>query len=135
MLFRSSRQDVSRECFSARSLRIDSERAQRLKRDDFQSALMRGLKNDVWSHVVLVGLLPARGAETPAVSGFETGETVFRHGGGKVVPSELDSSNANGDDTHHWLHARDKYPDHALRLPSQYFAKSLHCYSFAHLAS
>ena len=49
----------------------------RFKRDDFQSALVRGLKNDAWSHVVLVGLLPARGAETPAVSGFETGETVF----------------------------------------------------------
>jgi hypothetical protein len=84
-----SRQHVSRECLSARSLLIDSERAHRFKRDDFQSALVRGLKNDAWSHVLLVGLLPARGAETPAVSGFETGETVFRHGGGKIVPSEL----------------------------------------------
>ena len=84
-----SRQDVSRECFSERSLRIDSERAHCFKRDDFQSALVRGLKNDAWSHVVLVGLLPAGGAETPAVSRLETGETVFWHGGGKVVPSEF----------------------------------------------
>jgi hypothetical protein len=53
------------------------------------SALVRGLKNDAWSHVVLVSLLPARGAETPAVTGFEAGETVFRHRGGKVVASEF----------------------------------------------
>jgi len=84
-----SRPHASRACFSAPSLGIDSERAHCFKRDDFQSALVRGLKNDAWSHVVLVGLLPPRGAETPAVSGLETGETVFRHGGGKVVPSEF----------------------------------------------
>jgi hypothetical protein len=52
-----SRQHVSRECLSARSLLIDSELAHRFKRDDFQSALVRGLKNDAWSHVVLVSLL------------------------------------------------------------------------------
>ena len=62
---------------------------QYFKGNDFQSALVRGLKNDAWSHVVLVSLLPARGAETPAVSGFETGESVFRHRGGKVVASEF----------------------------------------------
>ena len=49
--------------------------------DDFQSALVRGLKNDAWSHVVLVSLLPTRGAETPAVTGFETRETIFGDGG------------------------------------------------------
>ena len=75
--------------FLARSLLIDSERTQRFKRNDFQSALVRGLKNDPWSHIVLVGLPPARGAETPTVAGLETGETIFRHGCGKVVPSEF----------------------------------------------
>ena len=71
------------------SLLVDRELAHRFKRDDFQSALVRGLKNDAWSHVVLVSLLPARGAETPAVSGFETGETVFGHWGRKVVAREF----------------------------------------------
>ena len=71
------------------SLLVDRELAHRFKGDDFQSTLVRGLENDAWSRVVLVRLLPARGAETPAVSGFETRKTVFRHGGGKVVPSEF----------------------------------------------
>lgn len=71
------------------SLLVDCKLTHRVKRDDFQSTLVRGLKNDAWSHVVLVSLLPARGTETPAVSGFETGETVFRHRGGKVVASEF----------------------------------------------
>ena len=71
------------------SFRFDSERAQRFKRDNFQSALVRGLKNDAWRRVVLVGFLPARGAEAPAISGFETGEAVFRHRSGQVVPSEF----------------------------------------------
>jgi len=71
------------------TLLIGRELAHRFQRDQFQRALVRGLKNDTWSHVVLVSLLPTRGAETPAAAGLETGESVLGHGGREVVAGEF----------------------------------------------
>ena len=71
------------------SLLFDCEFTHRFQRDDFQSALVRGFKNDAWGRIILVRFLPSRGAEAPSIAWFKTGETIFRHGRGKVVPREF----------------------------------------------
>ena len=50
-----------------------------------QGAVFGGLEHDAGGVAGLQCLLPARGAEAPAVAGLEAGEAVLRQGGGEVV--------------------------------------------------
>src|SRR4051794_25931929 len=50
-----------------------------------QRPLVRRLEHDVWGLARRKCLLPAGGAQAPAIAGLETGEVEFRHGRAEVV--------------------------------------------------
>ncbi len=56
-----------------------------IQRDKFQARGVGGVQQNLWGFSFIVGFLPARGAEAPAVSGFESGEFVLRSWRAKVV--------------------------------------------------
>ena len=53
--------------------------------DDFEGVLMGGLEENGAGSSGLLDREPSGGADAPAVSGFEAGESILGHGGGKVV--------------------------------------------------
>ena len=53
--------------------------------DEFCYGGVCGLEDDFWSLAGLLGFLPAKEAEAPAVAWFETGELVFGARGGEVI--------------------------------------------------
>lgn len=62
---------------------------QKLEGNDLEGVLVGGLEDDRAGGSRLLDLQPARGTDTPAVAGFETGETELRHGGAEVVAQGL----------------------------------------------
>ena len=80
----------------ARDLWVDRKLADRIKRDDLKGPLVRRFENNPWSHIVVVGLLPACGAQTPAVAGLEPSNafrvqfTAQDMAGGSVVEAAVE---------------------------------------------
>ena len=57
--------------------------------DDFEGCLVGGFEHHRAGGAGLLHLQPPRGADAPAVAGFEAGEAVLRHGRGEVVAEDL----------------------------------------------
>jgi hypothetical protein len=58
---------------------------QKLERNDFESVFVGGFEDDRASGSGTLDVEPAGGADTPAVAGFEAGETELGHGGAEIV--------------------------------------------------
>jgi hypothetical protein len=56
-----------------------------LEGNDFEGVLVSGFEDDGAGRAGLLDLKPAGCADTPAVAGFEAGESVLRHWGAEVV--------------------------------------------------
>src|SRR5438552_2228757 len=67
----------------------DSVLDQKLEGNDLEGVLMSGLEDDRAGGSRLLDLQPARGADAPAIAGFETGETELGHRGAEVVAQGL----------------------------------------------
>jgi hypothetical protein len=59
------------------------------KRDDLEGVLVGGFKDDRAGGSSLLDLQPTRGADAPAVTGFETGKAKLGHGSAEVVPESF----------------------------------------------
>ena len=58
---------------------------EKLKGNDPEGVLVGGFEDDGAGGSGLLDLEPARGADTPAVAGFQAGEAELEHGGDEVV--------------------------------------------------
>src|SRR5580704_10934983 len=62
---------------------------QQFERDDLEGGLVGGFEDDGAGGSRLLDLEPAGGTDAPAVAGFETGESVLRHGCAEIVAKGL----------------------------------------------
>jgi hypothetical protein len=62
---------------------------QKLERNDLEGVFVGGFEDDRTGGSGTLDVEPAGGADTPAVAGFEAGETELRHGGAEVVAQSL----------------------------------------------
>jgi hypothetical protein len=69
-----------------------------VKGDDFESVLVGGFEEDGAGCSGLLDCEPAGGADAPAVSGFEAGESVLRHGSGEIVAEGFGGGEEGGVD-------------------------------------
>jgi hypothetical protein len=63
----------------------DSVLDEQLEGNDLEGVLVGGFEDDGACGASLLNLKPAGGANTPAISGFESSEAELRHGGAEVV--------------------------------------------------
>jgi hypothetical protein len=63
----------------------DSVLNEQLEGNDLEGVLVGGFENNGACGASLLNLKPAGGADTPAISRFETGEAELRHGGAEIV--------------------------------------------------
>ena len=66
-------------------LRLESVRPEMLLLAELEDTYVRSLQYDRWRNTGNTSFLPAHRAETPAITRFKTGETVFRARCAQVV--------------------------------------------------